>query len=454
MNDKHLAKLISVILLVSSISIGQWITKHPGDTIALVLGTVAALIGLIIVARGGEDQRFIVRLWLTALGIRIIAAFMVYSAGMRNSIAPDWSTYDFFGDLLSRYWLGDPEVRQAWVLGAISQYRSGWGMYYYVASIYTIAGRNAFLIQLLSCVFSASACVLIYRIARFVHPEIKVARLSSILAAIAPSMVIWGSQGIKEPLIGFCLCLSLYLTLKLSNRLHLGEAVLLGLALFSLYGLRYYVSFVVLVAVCGALLLGGKRFTPLRVLQGSILVLALGFMFAFYGAGDVAERAFNLERLQSGRVWSARVSDSGYGGDVDISDTKQALSYLPLGVAYFLFAPFPWMIRNTNHILLLPELVIWWLAIPFLLLGFWHTARHRLRTSLAICLFTIGLTFAYALYLTNFGTAHRMRVQVLGFLIIFVSIGWHELRSALVRRRNRAGLRDRRFDRLSPVITR
>jgi hypothetical protein len=192
----------------------------------------------------------------------------------------------------------------------------------------------------------------------------------------------------------------------------------------------------------------------MRVLQGSILVLAFGFMFAFYGAGDVAERAFDLERLQNGRAWSARASDSGYGGDVDITDTKQALTYLPLGVAYFLFAPFPWMIRNTNHMLLLPELIVWWLAIPFLILGFWHTVRHRLRTSFAICLFTIGLTFAYGLYLANFGTAHRMRVQVLGFLIIFVSIGWHEFRSARVRKRSRVDPRWAHLDQLAPVVTR
>src|SRR5262249_19725893 len=152
----------------------------------------------------------------------------------------------------------------------------------------------------------------------------------------------------------FCLCLSLYLTFKLSERLHLGEAVVLGLALFSLYSLRHYVSFVVLVTVCGALLVGGKRFTPMRVLQGSIIVFALGFMFAYYGAGDVAEHEFHFKKLQGGREWSARFSDSGYGGNVDITDTQQAISYLPLGVAFFLFAPFPWMIRNANHLLLLP----------------------------------------------------------------------------------------------------
>ena len=68
-------------------------------------------------------------------------------------------------------------------------------------------------------------------------------------------------------------------------------------------------------------------------------------------------------------------------------------------------------------------MILWWLSAPFMLRGFWVAVRHRLKAALPLCIFTAGLTIAYALYLTNFGTAHRMRVQLLGFLIIFVGIG-------------------------------
>ncbi len=81
-------------------------------------------------------------------------------------------------------------------------------------------------------------------------------------------------------------------------------------------------------------------------------------------------------------------------------------------------------------------MIVWWAAAPFLFWGFWFSFRHRLRPSLAICLFTTGLTSAYALYLTNFGTAHRMRVQILGFFIIFVCIGWHQYQLKRQRKRS------------------
>lgn len=451
MNSKQPITLTLLVLIVAGVIFGQWVAARPNETIAIIIGLAAALASLFMIARASDDRQFVVRLWLLALGIRILVTSAIYFIGLRDNIAPDWRTYDHFGHLLTRYWLGDPEAHPGWIVRDVAQYRSGWGMYYYVAAIYYIVGRNAFLLQLLSSIFTASASVLIYRIARYVHPDLRVARLSGKLFAIAPSLIIWGSLGVKEPLILFCLSLSLYLTIRLSNRLRIVEAVLLALSLFSLYALRHYVSFVVLVAIGGALLLSSKRLSPARILQGSLLALALGFMFVFYGAGDVAQRSLDLERIQIGREWSARVSESGYGGDVDITDSRQAIIYLPLGTAYFLLAPFPWMVRNTNHLIILPEMIVWWLSAPLLLLGFWRALRHRLRESLAILLFTSGLTFAYGLYLTNFGTAHRMRVQVLGFLIIFVSIGWYEWRGARIDKRSRARVRRPGFDRLAPA---
>jgi len=245
----------------------------------------------------------------------------------------------------------------------------------------------------------------------------------------------WCSQGLKEPLIVFLLAVILFLTMRLAQRLTIGSGLLLLACMLSLYTLRHYVVFVVFLAVSASLIFAAQKLSPVRMMQGSVAVILLGLVFAYYGAGDVATRNLDLGRIQAGREWSAKVSESGYGGNVDITDTRQALIYLPMGTVFFLFAPFPWMIRNLNHVIALPEMIVWWAAAPFLFRGFLHSFRKRLRPTLAICLFTAGLTAAYALYLTNFGTAHRMRVQILSFFIIFVSIGWHQFHLSRVRRR-------------------
>lgn len=424
--------LIGVTIL--GVKVAFMVFDSPDFTLSILAGAIFVLGNLAIVASRKEDRRFIIRLWLGALALRILFAFVVYNLGLRDRIAPDWGTYDAFGNELYRFWQGDNTG--TWLNSPEAQYRSGWGMYYYVATVYSIIGRNPFAIQLMSCVFGASACVLVYENARLIYPVKRVYRLAGILCAVVPSMVIWTSQGIKEPLIVFLLSAILYLTMRLCDRVRVTDTLLLLLSLLGVYALRHYVFYVAFMASAAALLFSAKQFSPKRILQGSLVVLVIGVAFSYYGAGEVAEKSFDLQRLQAGREWSAKVSGSGYGGDVDITDTRAALAYLPLGTLIFLFAPLPWMIRNINHVILLPEMIVWWASIPFLLRGFWFSVRQRLRASLAISLFTIGLTFSYALFLTNFGTAHRMRVQILGFFIIFLSVGWELRRTASEKRRN------------------
>jgi hypothetical protein len=103
---------------------------------------------------------------------------------------------------------------------------------------------------------------------------------------------------------------------------------------------------------------------------------------------------------------------------------------LPLGITYVLLAPFPWMINSLGQVLTLPELILWWFSFPLLIKGYWFAIRHRLKESLTICLFTVGLTLVYALYQTNVGTAYRQRAQLYVFFFIFISVGW-ELRRNL-----------------------
>jgi Dolichyl-phosphate-mannose-protein mannosyltransferase len=451
-DSRAVVGLVIIGTAVISVYLGLFIVSSSDLVIAVITGLTASLISLIVVSQNEEDRVFIIRLWLGALALRVLVGFTIYNFGLGNRLGPDWATYDFFGSELARYWREGGVTGAAWIVSDMARYRSGWGMYYFVAAIYYITGTNPLATQLICCVFGANTCVLIYRIARMVYPVQHVARLAAILATLSPSLIIWCSQGLKEPLIVFLLAACLFLTLRSTQRHTVTGSILLLLCMSGLYALRHYVFYVVFLGVAASLLFAARQFSPQRIIQGSAAVLFLGFVFAYYGAGDVATRNFDLQRLQAGREWSAKWSESGYGGDVDITDTRQALVYLPLGTVFFLFAPFPWMIRNFNHLITLPEMIVWWAAAPFLFWGFWYSFRRRLRPTLAICLFTTGLTLAYALYLTNFGTAHRMRVQILGFFIIFVCIGWHQFQLKRQGRRSSAPRLSRIPVRLAPAV--
>jgi Gpi18-like mannosyltransferase len=183
---------------VAAIILGLLTVGSPEVMAALMTTIVASLISFTLVVKNEDDRKFVMIVWAVALGLRLLMAVVIYGIDLRENIAPDWRTYDFFGNALMQTWQGLKLTGAEWLLQSSATYRSGWGMYYYVAAVYYIIGRNALAIQLLNCIFGASSCILIYRISQLVIPVQRVARLSAVLCALSPSMLIWTSQGVKS----------------------------------------------------------------------------------------------------------------------------------------------------------------------------------------------------------------------------------------------------------------
>jgi len=97
---------------------------------------------------------------------------------------------------------------------------------------------------------------------------------------------------------------------------------------------------------------------------------------------------------------------------------------MPLGIAYLLFAPFPWQLGSMRQVVALPEMLLWWSSLPLLILGLGFCLRYRLGQTAPILVFTTLLTLAYSIFQGNVGTAYRQRAQLLVFYLIFVSVGF------------------------------
>ena len=452
MRNKIITILLVLGLCYASLQLGYTLAVNPDMGMALIAGLVAASSCVWIILRDKSDDKiFLLRLFTAALLVRWVVASLIYYKGMQAFFGGDSITYDAFGNALSQSWQGLVDPNAPWLVNYTSSNRSGWGMFYYVGAVYYVIGQNQFALQLINSVLGAASCICVYKIAMIVYPQLRVARMAALLTAFAPSMVLWSSQALKDAPIVLCICLCTLFTLRLRNKYGLKNLLLLIVSLFCLFSLRHYASYIIFVAIAGTFLLTGKRFTPLRVLQGSFLVLIVGMAFVYFGAGDVAQNAFDLKVIQSGRVWASKAAESGFGGDVDITDPQAALGFLPIGLLYVLFAPFPWMITNLRQLITLPEQMVWWVLFPMMIKGYWFAIKHRLRQSFAICIFVVGLLFAYALYQSNTGTAYRHRAQLYGFFFIFISIGFELRREAKARKQAQVALQMAKITPLVPT---
>jgi hypothetical protein len=180
------------------------------------------------------------------------------------------------------------------------------------------------------------------------------------------------------------------------------------------------------IAVTGSFLVGTSN-TVKQVVQRVIAFAAVGLVLMYVGAVKTASTNFeqygNLEAVQRSRGDLASSAGSGYGKDLDVSTSEGAITALPIGFAYLLFAPFPWEVTNVRQALVIPENLVWWCLMPFLLVGLWYTVRYRWRNAIAILIFTFMLTLAYSVFQGNVGTAYRQRTQIQVFLFIFIAVG-------------------------------
>jgi hypothetical protein len=410
----------------------------PATLIILPLAGVA----IWMILRMESDRRFLTRLFISAMLIRILVGTLIYVFNLQGFFGGDALTYDFFGYALLRTWEGD-KYYETWVnLFYGEGSGSGWGMLYMVAAIYKIVGQNMLAVQFVNSVLGAATAPLAYLIALEIFPNHRVARICAILTAFFPSLVLWSCQGLKDGPIVFLLAVTMLATLKLGNRFSFKYLGALALALCSLLSLRFYVFYIVVIAITAAFVLGRRSLTAQSFARQLIIMLVIGLALGYFGVSRYTTEQFDaygsFEQLQRMRLDASQTASSGFGQDADVSTAAGAISAIPLGFTYLLLAPFPWQMASVRSLITLPEMLVWWTSLPLLALGLWFAIKYKLREVAPILIFTTLLTLTYSIFQGNVGTAYRQRAQLLIFYFVFVAVGFvlvREKRELAARRR-------------------
>ena len=414
-----------IILLLVVVCGGTMFVKPSDAPAALAMCALVAIPTIIILARTPEQRTFLMRLFILALLIRIVLAVVINVGHMEEFFGGDANTYDAYGQSLVEAWHGN-----AYHAGKYKDFvasgATAWGMIYLVAGVYEIFGPNMLAIQLINGAVGAATAIVVYHVAQILFGNIRVSKVAALLVAFFPSLVLWSSQALKDGLIIMALALSILATLRLMEKITATYVVVLIGCLMALFSLRFYIFYMMCAAVAGSFFLGMKTLSAQGFLQRFVAVGVIGLAFTWFGvlqsAGTQFERFANLKSIQNSRKDQA-AAGSGFMEDVDVQTTEGALTVIPVGLLYLMFAPFPWQFTTVRQTITLPEMMVWWLVFPLLILGLWYSMKHRLRQVSPIIIFTTMLTLAYSLFQGNVGTAYRQRSQLLVFYFIFVAVG-------------------------------
>ena len=379
----------------------------------------------------GEEGRLLARIYLWTISLRFgLALFLNIYSGQSSFADAFWgdsSQYDQGGFLLAEFWRGEVLINPY-----VESRISGWGFFYFVAAVYYFFGQNQLLVQFLNGTIGGLTVLLIYAIAKDLF-DVPVAQWAARFMAFFPQMLFWSGALYKDPAVMLCIALCMYSVLKLRVRFTVTNVLLFIVPALTLMTLRFYVFYFVAFATLGTFVLSQRRGFVGSVFTQIALVGAFLLAFSFAASRESVERQtdyFDLERVQIARADQAKWGQSAFEAQADVSTPAGALSALPKGLLFLLFAPFPWSISGIRQLLTLPETLVWYALWPSLIRGLILTARTRLRDALPILAFAISLTCAYAIFQGNVGTAYRQRTQVTMFFFIFMAAGYVQSRQA------------------------
>jgi 4-amino-4-deoxy-L-arabinose transferase-like glycosyltransferase len=434
--------VLAALALIVCVGVIIAVPDHSQAAAALVVCALVAVPTSFVIFRIKLEKQFLFQLFIAALLVRMVVGALINVFQLQEFFGGDANTYDIIGQALLKALSGD-----LYYVGLVQRFQGqvgagAVGMIYMVAAVYQLIGRNMLAVQFINSVMGAATAPVIFLVAHSIFGNLRVARIASLFVAFFPSLVLWSSQGLKDGPIVFMLAVAVLLTLRLGEKFSFKNALLLAAVLATLTTFRFYLFFMVVAAIVGAFTIGMREFTVSSFLRQLLVVIGIGMALTYLGVIQTANLLFgfysDLTVIERSRKDLSTSAKSGFGEDLDVSTASGAIQAVPTGVLYLLFAPFPWQLQSLRQSITLPEMLIWWAAFPFLILGLWFTIRYRIRQAFVILIFTTMLTVAYSIFQGNVGTAYRQRAQILVFYFIFVAVGIVLLREKWEERRVQA----------------
>lgn len=383
-----------------------------------------------------EDRQFLYKIFVGGYLLRILSAIFLYLMTCDRPRLPGFFIDDGWVHsanaikIAERLRFGLPVIG---VPNAELWSESG-GIHYYDyinGGLYFLLGNNPLNMFFLNCFFGILASIFIYFIALTVFNR-NTARLAAVLCAFWPSLILWSTQNLKEPLTILCVVLCFWAFVFFLKKFNPYYLIIVFLSLRFLKIFRPPMDKIVFAAFVLHLIFFGlhlvrKKPSLVFVAIPIFVLVAIGFGQVL---GEYLELVKNPEPIISRNVQSieglrsVRASANlAFLPDYRINSTKRLLYYLPFGVFALLFAPFPWQIFSVSQIMAVPEMLVWYLMFSRLLKGVYVAAKKNLVYLFSIFSYSALMILMLACIEGNIGTMFRHRSMVLVFLLMFMAVG-------------------------------
>lgn len=413
---RQVGTAIGVVLLL--VGLASVLVREPSDLLPILALTPLGSLGVFWLAGhlAEPDDRTLVRQFAAAgLLLRLGFALTIHAYVPESFFAPDQVTYADVGwrTLLHHRGLGP----LPWQLQNTTEV----GHFYWNAFLFMIFGYAPLAPKIVNAFVGTASGLLAYRLGGELVGR-DAARYSLILAMFFPSLVLWSALNLRDPIVLFATLVIFLNMVRLRTRPKARSffAVLLGIGMLLLF--RDYLALMVVFGLVGSSVITKARGLPANLFLGAVLfgLAALAYQQFGLGARWVESASFQQIAIQRENL---AIGGTAFRPGVDVSTPMRGAQYLPLGLAFFLFSPFPWQIGSMLSLMTLPEQLVWYAMLPMVVSGIRYLTRVRYDVFGPTLVFLVLTTGIYALVEANAGTAYRHRAQVLIFFLVIASVG-------------------------------
>jgi hypothetical protein len=286
---------------------------------------------------------------------------------------------------------------------------------------YRFIGSSIFSGAVLSVLAFVLSCVVLVKLVDLL--DLRRFRVGIILLfGLLPSMAIFTSVTLRESWQTLFFLLTIYWAIRLQKRpgILIVSFLLMSVICLSVLhvGLSWYVLYLIIISTCWGVLSRKKKvrwlwlisfvFTGLFVACAIVLAQKTGWYMSVEHA---------LEEGAGFRYAAATIQGrTTYGIMLDTSSVLGLVKTIPTVFVYYMFAPFPWQVKNVLDIHALLESMLRF-ALLLSALFSWRRSSGEVRSYYSFLFIAVlGLELVWALGTINWGTAIRHHVP--GYSVI------------------------------------
>lgn len=306
---------------------------------------------------------------------------------------------------------------------------------YLETGLFVLFGPNVRIPLLLNAAIAAATALLIYASASQLFGR-RPALVAAAIVAFYPSMILWSSLNLKDPLATALMTLAVSAVVAFRTRPGLPLLAVPFVAAAMLVSLRSYAALtIVFVALPSLALVPSSR--PRRIASVAAVV-GLMLCAAALSIGKIDQTLSSLERDRAEAAVGARTAfvptptpaprpsaqstaaPSAGAAGAERPVLLRTLAYLPIGLGYAIFAPVPLVTGGLRELITAPEMLAWYVLVAAALVTVWRERRRW--TLLAPAILTIAvLMLGLAIAEGNVGTLFRHRSMVVPFVVLLAS---------------------------------